>query len=154
MKLRRAVIGALAAMLALAGSLAFAAPAQADVPPKCNTLGYDNGRHVYLNNDDNGGGAFVSAFVCFEANGSGLYNTYVEWGVTDTAANGAGATIRMEWLDSSGVKRYDVPPSSQRAWALDESATGTWDRNSIEQLYVRACLTNTDSEGHHCGAKG
>ncbi|WP_112135580.1 hypothetical protein [Glycomyces dulcitolivorans] len=150
MKLRRALVGALVALMAAAGSLAIASPAQA-IPSVCTNNYYANGRTVYADNENNGGGAFVHANICWDPDGFGMYDTYVEWTVTDTAANGAGATIRMEWLDPNGVKHYDVPPSGERAWTAWDTATGNWDRMNIEGLYIRACLTNTDSEGHHCG---
>ncbi|MFG3340323.1 hypothetical protein [Glycomyces sp. NPDC048151] len=152
MRLRRALIGALAALMATVGFTAVAEPAFAQ-PSLCAQKGYPSGRTVNADNDNNGGGAFVTATLCWEPDGFGVYNTYVSWTVTDTAANGAGATIRMEWTDPLGEKHYDVPPSSQRAWTAWDTATGTWSRMNIENLYIRACLTNTNSEGHHCGAK-
>jgi hypothetical protein len=66
---------------------------------------------------------------------------------------GARATIRMEWTGTDGATHYDVPPSSQRAWSAWDTADGDWTKGNIKNLYVRACLTNTNSEGHHCGSK-
>lgn len=97
MRLRRALIGALAALMATVGFTALAEPAYAE--------------------------------------------------------NGAGATIRMEWTGTDGDMHYDVPPSSQRAWTTWATADGDWTKGNIKGLYVRACLTNTNSEGHHCGAR-
>jgi len=152
MRLRRILTGLLAALTATIAFTAVAEPAFAQ-PSACASRDYDSGRIVYLDNDNNGGGAFVTATVCYEQDGFGYYDTWVGWDVTDTAANGAGATIRMEWTGTDGKVHYDVPPSSQRAWTAWDTASGTWSRQNIEKLYVRACLTNTNSEGHHCGAK-
>jgi hypothetical protein len=152
MKIRPAVAGVLVALMAAVGVVAVASPAAA-APAICNAAGYTGGREVHIDNDNNGGGAFVSATLCYKALGNGYFDTYVEWTVTDTDSNDAGATIRMEWTGTNGDTGYDVPPSSQRAWGAWETATGTWSRDDIKDLYVRACLTNLDSEAHHCGPK-
>jgi hypothetical protein len=153
MRLRRALIGALAALVATVGFTAVAEPAFA-APTLCTALGYPSGRIAYdVDNANNGGGAYLTATVCWRARGNGYYNTFVTWDVTDTKANGAGATIRMEWTGTDGDMHYDVPPSSQRAWTEWTSAEGDWTRDNIKGLYVRACLTNTNSEAHHCGTR-
>ncbi|MEU5870912.1 hypothetical protein AB0A73_05045 [Glycomyces sp. NPDC047369] len=152
MKFRRALIGALVTLMAAVGAVAVASPASA-APAICNALGFPSGRDVYIDNNDNGGGAFVSANLCWKSNGNGYYDTFVEWTVTDTEANGAGATIRMEWTGTDGDTHYYVPEASQRAWTAWATADGEFARGNIKGLYVRACLTNTNSPGHHCGAK-
>jgi hypothetical protein len=152
MKLRRAVTGALVALTAAAAGLVVTQPAYA-APGLCTAAGYPSGRTVYADNDNNGGGAYVTSTLCWRARGNGYYDTFVTWDVTDTSANGAGATIRMEWTGTDGDTHYDVPPSSQRAWTAWATADGDWVRSNIKNLYVRACLTNTDSEAHHCGPR-
>ncbi len=152
MKLRRALTAALVALTATAACLVVAQPAYA-APGVCTSLGYPSGRTVYADNDNNGGGAYVAADLCWKARGNGYYDTFVTWTVTDTLANGAGATIRMEWTGTDGATRHDVPPSNQRAWTTWSNASGDWVGSNIKNLYIRACLTNTDAEGHHCGPK-
>ncbi len=152
MRLHRALVGALVTLMATIGVTAIAEPAFA-IPSTCSVYGYANGREVYADNDNNGGGAFVTAILCYTNRGNGYYDTLVNWTVTDTEANGAGATIRMEWTGTDGQTHYDVPPDYQRAWTAWDTADGTWERNNIKNLYVRACLTNTNSEGHHCGPR-
>jgi len=152
MRFRRAFIGALAAVLATVGAVAVASPAQA-APSKCWTLGYDNGREVFASNDYNGDGAFVDALLCWSARGNGYYDTYVEWTVYDDLANGAGATIRIEWTGTDGALHTFVPPSNQRAWTDGESVNGVKHTDNIKGLYIRACLTNTSNPWHHCGVK-
>jgi hypothetical protein len=152
MKLRRALIGALVTLMATIAFTAVAEPALA-APGLCSALGYPSGRQVYPTNNNNGGGAYVDATLCWKSSGNGYYDVYVSWDVTDTEADGAGATIRMEWTGTDGDVHYDVPPSSQRAWSVLETASGNWTRDHVKGLYVRACLTNTNSEGHHCGSK-
>lgn len=152
MKLRRALTGALVALTATAAGLVVAQPAYA-APGLCSGAGYPSGRIVYADNDNNGGGAYVAATLCWKARGNGYYDTWVTWDVTDTLANDAGATIRMEWTSPDGATRYDVPPSSMRAWTTWSTADGDWVGSNIKNLYIRACLTNTNSEGHHCGPK-
>lgn len=153
MKFRRALIGALVTLMATVGVVAVASPAAA-VPSICGAAGYNNGRNVIVHNDLNGSGAYVYADLCYRSNGNGYYDTAVFWTVSDTLANGSGATIRMEWTGTNGDTGYDVPPASQRAWNYLDAVEGDWSRSNIKDLYVRACLTNTGSEGHHCGAKG
>jgi hypothetical protein len=153
MKFRRALIGALVTLLAVIGATAVASPASAAAPSLCNATGYPSGREVHIDNANNGGGAFVSAVLCWKSRGNGYYDTFVSWTVTDNKANDAGATIRMEWTGTDGDTHYDVPPASQRAWTAWDTADGDWTRSNIKNLYVRACLTNTNSEAHHCGTK-
>jgi hypothetical protein len=154
MQFRRALIGALVALTATIGVVAFAAPASAAAPSICGAAGYTNGRNTIVHNDLNGSGAYVYADVCWKPTGDGFYSTAVFWTVSDTEADGSGATIRMEWTGTDGRTHYDVPPSSQRAWHYLDAVEGDWGKSSIKNLYVRACLTNADSEAHHCGAKG
>jgi hypothetical protein len=151
MKLRRAAVAVLAAMAALAGSLAIAAPAQAAVPLECDLLDYANGREVETDNNGNGGGAAVWAVLCWTSLGNGYYDTYVTYWVKDTAANGAGAAIRIEWTGTDGAVHYDV--TDERAWSEGELNSGEWGRYGIKALYVRACLTNAGNEGRHCGPR-
>lgn len=153
MRLRRILTGALVSLMTTVAVLAVAQPAQA-IPSTCSTYGYANGRNVIVHNDYNTSGAYVYADLCWTSRGNGYYDTLVTWTVTDTEANGAGATIRMEWTGTDGKTHYDVPPSYQRAWNVWEGVDGFWNKGNIKNLYVRACLTNTDSEAHHCGAKG
>ncbi|MEU6247794.1 hypothetical protein [Glycomyces sp. NPDC047010] len=150
MRLRRAVVSVLAALLGAVASLAVVSPAQA-VPESCTDRGYTNGRIARTDNDDNGGGAYVLADLCWKPLGNGYYSTYVYYFVQDTEANGAGAAIRMEWTGIDGETHYDV--ADPRAWANGEYAWGPWSKSNIKGLYVRACLTNAGSEGHHCGPK-
>jgi len=150
MKLRRALVGVLVAMLGAVASLAVVSPAQA-VQEVCTRNGYTNGRVARTDNDNNGGGAYVLADVCWKPLGNGYYSTYVYFYVADTAANDAGAAIRMEWTGIDGETHYDV--ADPRAWASGEHAWGDWSKSYIKNLYVRACLTNAGSEGHHCGPR-
>ncbi|MFG3340322.1 hypothetical protein [Glycomyces sp. NPDC048151] len=153
--IRRALTVALAALTSAVGAVAVAAPAQAAVPYTCSVYGYTNGRTVIADNEGVGqaGGAHVYADICWAPRGDGYYNTLVVWDVQDTLADGSGATIRMEWTGTDGDVHYDVPPANQRAWTYLSTAEGSWQRNNIKGLYIRACLTNTNSEGHHCGTK-
>jgi hypothetical protein len=153
MRLRRALIGALVALIATIGLVGVAAPVSA-APAICSAAGYNGGRNVIVDNLSNGDGAYVYADVCYQSLGNGYFDTAVFWTVTDTLANDAGATIRMEWTGTNGDTGYDVPPTSQRAYGEWNSAEGDWGRDDIKDLYVRACLTNTGSEAHHCGPKG
>lgn len=152
MKLRRALIGALVALMAAAGLTAVAEPALA-ASSTCTYIGYQNGRDVVANNFNNGGGAYVEANVCWTSRGNGYYDVGVFFDVTDTLANGAGATIRMEWDGTDTATHYDVPPSNERAWNSGETRHSFWKKSNIRLIYVRACLTNKHSEAHHCGAK-
>ncbi|MEU5870910.1 hypothetical protein AB0A73_05035 [Glycomyces sp. NPDC047369] len=153
MRFRRALVGALTALMAAVAVLAVAEPAAAAIPRNCSRLGYDNGRAVHVTNDNNGGGAEVYADLCYSSIGANLYEAYVIWNVLDTKENGAGATIRMEWQDWTGDMHYDVPDADGRAWNYGDSIVDFWTGDNLRGLYVRACLTNTFSEGHHCGPK-
>lgn len=154
MKRLRVLAGTLAALVATAGSFVLADPAHAAVPSLCSNLQWPNGREVELNNSSNGGGSYVEATLCWDPIGNGYYETMVSFYVFDYQSDGSGATIRMEWTGTDGKTHYDVPPASQRAWTYLSQADGVWNRNNIKNLYVRACLTNTNSEAHHCGPKG
>jgi hypothetical protein len=150
MGLHRALASALAALAAAAVNLGLASPSQS-APARCTELGFSDGRHVYAGNGDEGGGAFVSAILCYEADGSGSLDAYVEWGVADTEVNGAGATVRLEWRDAAGATGHHVPPPDQRAWTAWDLAGGEWAKQDVADLRVRACLTGPDEETHHCG---
>jgi len=152
MKLRRALVGILTALMATVGIQVVAEPAFA-APWNCNILEYDNGRHVETTNANNGGGSAISGDVCWTANGNGYYTVHVRWTVSDIKSDGAGATIRMEYTGTDGATHYFVPASADRAWANGENAFGTWNLSNAKNLYVRACLTNTSSPAHHCSAK-
>jgi hypothetical protein len=136
---------------AVIGSATIAQPASAAPPSKCTENGWPNGREVYADNANNGGGAMTVATLCWSRQSNGYYRTWVTYTVWDITANGAGATIRMEWTGTDGDTHYDVP--NNRAWVEGSSATGSWALSNIKDLYVRACLTNTNSEAHHCGPK-
>lgn len=154
-RLAYAAIGAVMTLAATVGVTVVADPASASVPDTCHAYGYYNGREVDVDNYNNGGGAYVYALLCwYNGNLPGYYNTQVWWTVWDTDANSAGATIRMEWEGTDTATHYDVPPEEGRAWVEGRQASGTWKKNNIRLLYVRACLTNHNSEAHHCGAKG
>jgi len=147
----RAIIGTVTAMVAVAGTLTFAAPASANAT--CNTRGYTNGRTVGITNSDNGGGAQVVANVCYTKLDNGLFKAAVWYTVKDTKANGAGAAIRMEWNSGEGDIHYDV--ADPRDWEYDSTeVSGYWgEKTNIKNLWIRACLTNSNSEGHHCSIK-
>lgn len=154
MKRLRVLAGTLAALLATTtGSLVLAGPAYA-IPSLCSNLQWPNGRSVELNNSSNGGGSYLKATLCWDSIGNGYYETLVSFYVFDYEEDGSGATVRMEWTGTDGATHYDVPPASERAWTFQAEAHGGWTRNNIKNLYVRACLTNTDREAHHCGPKG
>jgi hypothetical protein len=153
MRFRRALVGVLVSLMTTTAVLAFAQPASAAMPPFCAEWDWDNGRQVHVTNDANGGGASVDATICWADKGNGAFIGLVVFEVTDTKANGAGATVRMEWTDYDGKTQYDVPLVSQRAWTAFETVKGDWGLDGVKNLYVRACLTNTTSEAHHCGAK-
>jgi hypothetical protein len=138
--------------MATVGFQVVAEPAFA-APWNCEIMEYYSGRHVDTDNAANGGGSRVIADVCWNSRGNGYYNVYVRWSVGDIEADGAGATIRMEYTDLNGVTRYFVPASADRAWTNGSTAHGSWRLNNVKNLYVRACLTNTDSPAHHCGPK-
>jgi hypothetical protein len=156
MRLRRALAGMLMTLMATAAVLTVAQPAAAAVPDRCAQYGWESGRVVHVTNDSNGGGADVDATICFvdKGDGSGAALVLVFFEVTDTKANGAGATIRMEWTDYDGVMQYDVPIEAHRAWSLGEVVNGDWHYDyGVKNFYVRACLTNAANEAHHCGGK-
>jgi hypothetical protein len=153
-RLRRALTGILMALTATAGVLTVAQPASAAIPDYCAQWNWDDGREVHVTNNANGGGASVDATICMAYNSDGTYISLVVFEVTDTKANGAGATIRMEWADYDGTTHYDVPIEAHRAWSFGETVNGDWrDDRTKTGLFVRACLTNTASEAHHCGGK-
>jgi hypothetical protein len=152
MKLHRALVGILTALMATVGFQVVAEPAFA-APWNCNILEYDNGRHVETTNANNGGGSAISGDVCWTPDGNGYYKVHVRWTVSDVKADGAGATIRIEYTGKDGATHYLVPASEDRAWTNGESAFGTWNLYGIKNVYVRACLTNTSSPAHHCGPK-
>jgi hypothetical protein len=153
-RLRPTVCALSVAATAAAGVLAVAVPAYAAVPQLCKDKGYTNGRNVVTDNDNNGGGAYVTATLCWKPYGSGTYNTFTRYSVRDTAADGAGATIRFEWTGlDSGNTYYYVPDSQYRAWTYGDTVSSDVELGNIQGLYVRACLTNTGSPAHHCGPK-
>jgi len=152
MRFRRALIGALVAVMGAVGALAVASPAQA-IPDTCSVWGYANGRTEYVTNDSNGGGARATVDLCYTNRGDGYFNTLVVWQVVDSAANGAGATVRMEWTGTDGEVHTYVPDDWERAWTAWSTAEGEWEKDNIKGLYVRACLTNTTNAAHHCGPK-
>ncbi|MEJ3750945.1 hypothetical protein WEI85_47960 [Actinomycetes bacterium KLBMP 9797] len=154
MKRLRVLAGTLAALMATSGGLVVAGPAHAAVASLCSNLQWPNGREVELTNSSNGGGSHVKATLCWDPIGNGYYETMISFYVIDYGSDGSGATIRMEWTGTDGKTHYDVPPANQRAWTYGVQADGVWTRNNIKNLYVRACLTNTDREAHHCGPKG
>jgi hypothetical protein len=139
------------ALTAVVGSAAIAQPAYAAAPSKCTQDGWPNGREVYAENDNNGGGAMVVATLCWISVGDGYYRTRVTYTVWDIEADGAGAAIRMEWTGTDGATHYEV--GNNRAWVYQSEASGTWSKSPIKNLYVRACLTNTGNPAHHCSAK-
>lgn len=154
MKCLRVLAGVLAALMATAGSLVVADPALAALPRLCSDLQWPSGREVELTNNNNGGGSYIAATLCWGAIGNGYYNTTVSFDVLDDQADGSGATIRMEWTGTDGATHYDVPPAGERAWTYLSQAGGGWNRDNIKGLYVRACLTNTTLEAFNCGSKG
>jgi hypothetical protein len=151
MRLRRTLVGALVTLMATVAVTNVAEPAFAK-PSECTPFG--GGRTFSLYNDNNGGGAYVKGVMCWSSQGDGYYHAWVNFFVYDTDENGAGATIRFEWLGPDGKTHYDVPPASDRAWTDGDRANASWTREDVRLLYVRACLTNTNSEAHHCGPKG
>ncbi|GAB3976711.1 hypothetical protein V1634_27560 [Plantactinospora veratri] len=153
MRRRRFLSYLLTVALAAVGIVTVANPAAAAPPSLCTGLGFTNGRYVSTNNAKNGNGAHLAATLCWQPLGGspGMYHTYTYWRITDNAANGAGATIRLEWLDFNDRKHYRVPENHMRAWEYGETEAGGMTLTSINSLYVRACLTNTNSPAHHCG---
>jgi hypothetical protein len=153
MRFRRTLTGVLVALMAAALNVGFAMPASAAVPGYCEDLGFSNGRSVRTDNDGNGGGAYVVATLCWTRTANGFYRTHTSFTVEDTAANGAGATIRIEWTGTDGATYYYVPIPEERAWSKGEIESAEFSEHDIKALYVRACLTNANNPAHHCGPK-
>ena len=153
MRALRRILSALVVTATAAGVVAIATPASAAIPTWCTDRGYANGRFVITSNDNNGGGALVKAFLCWSRRSDGYYNTESYYYVEDTAANGAGATPRFEWIGTDGFMHYAVPPPDYRVWTFGSSVTNIVEERPITGLYIRACLTNADSPAHHCGPK-
>jgi hypothetical protein len=152
MRFRRALVGVLVTLMALLGSAVVAQPAHAaPTPQKCLRNGMDNGREVYTDNSNNGGGAMAVVTLCWRSVGGGWYDTLTEFTVWDIEADGSGATIRLEWTGTDGATHYRVPRS--RAWTYQSQVTAEIFQLSVKNLYVRACLTNADSPAHHCGPR-
>ncbi|TDB75122.1 hypothetical protein [Micromonospora sp. KC723] len=156
-RLTRTAVALAATAVAVTGSLVLPAAAAAAAPPQaCADRGFTNGRNVKTSNHFNGGGAYVDAILCWKSMGNGYYYTWTHYYVEDTLADGAGATPRLEWTGTDGKIHYKVPPTDKRDWVYD----GTEGRNGvrgymradhIKGLFIRACLTNTNSPAHHCG---
>ncbi|MFG2006906.1 hypothetical protein ACGFNU_47950 [Spirillospora sp. NPDC048911] len=153
MKCPRTLAAALTATVTAACVVGIAGAAEA-VPTICTDRGYTNGRHVTIDNDNNGGGAYVDANICWRRIGNGNYYTLTRYHVWDTKANGAGATPRLEWTGlDSGNPYYFVPDSQYRAWNNGDTVSAEIEYNNIQGLYIRACLTNGNRPAHHCGPK-
>ena len=152
MKLRRAITGA---VVACDGRRSGSGrrPARLCRARPVHGFGYPSGRTVYADNDNNGGGAYVTATLCWQSRGNGYYNTFVTWDVTDTLANGAGATIRMEWTGTDGDTHYDVRRRASALGRLGPPPTATGSGATSRTSTSGLVLTSTNSEAHHCGPR-